>query len=74
MIQIEDYDVPIEVAKKIITGTKKIQMSSTEKKLRKAYTGYDSDSYDLDMFSLEEIREIAFYLLVFYNFSNREQE
>ena len=55
MIKIEDDDLPIEAARKIITGTKPnghfTEILGTEK----------------DMFSLEEIGEIAGYLQVYYD-------
>ena len=67
MIQIEDTDLPIDVAKKIVTGTKVINLSPVMKAARKAFTGNESDSGEYDMFELEEIKEIADYLLVYYN-------
>ena len=67
MIQIEDTDMPIDVAKKIVTGTKVIELSDMTKNLQKAFTGQEVDSGTYDMFELEEIKEIADYLLVYYN-------
>lgn len=52
MIQINDFDLPIQVAEKIIGGTK-------EK------TG--ETVINRDMFDLEEIKEIAGYLTVYYD-------
>lgn len=49
MIEINDTDLPITVAEKIITGTKPYVASDT-----------------VDMFSLEEIKEIADYLMMYY--------
>ncbi len=64
MIHINDYDLPITVAQKIITGTKE---NNGETPLSKAVK--DSFGIDIgrpDMFDLEEIGEIAAYLLQFY--------
>ena len=64
MIQINDYDLPITVAQKIITGTKE---NNGETPLSKAVK--DSFGIDIgrpDMFDIEEIREIAVYLMYFY--------
>ena len=65
MITIDDNDLPINVAEKIIKGTKVEKLSPVMKSLRKAYTGKDID--EVDMFELEEIKEIADYLMVYYN-------
>lgn len=51
MIQIEDNDLPITVAEKLIRG---------------------KTSKEFDMFNLEELREIAAYLAVFY--TNHKEE
>ena len=67
MIQIDDIDSPIDVAKKIITGTKTYRATPLMKSLRKAVAGVDEDECTTDMFDLEEIKEIADYLLVYYN-------
>lgn len=67
MIQIEDTDLPIDVAKKIIFGTKIVELSDMMKKIRKSLTGQEEDNSECDMFELEEIKEIADYLMVYYN-------
>ena len=69
MIQIEDYDTPIQAAEKIITGTKIIQLTPMMKALRNAVAGtaFEGNETTQDMFDLEEIKEIADYLLVYYN-------
>ena len=67
MIQIEDTDMPIDVAKKIVTGTKVIELTPMMQSIRKTVTGNDSDNCECDMFELEEIKEIADYLMVYYN-------
>ena len=56
MITIEDKDMPIVCAYKIINGSR-------------PYLDFGIQ----DQFSLEEIKEIAEYLLVYYN-SHREEE
>ena len=65
MIQIEDNDMPIQVAEKIIGGTKVIKPTPYMKSLRKAVTGIEEDTYEADMFGIEEIKEIAGYLMVY---------
>ena len=66
MIQINDNDLPITVANKIINGTKPYNPTPTMKALTKALTGDESVSDTQDMFDLEEIKEIADYLMVYY--------
>ena len=65
MIQIEDNDLPITAAEKIIRGTKPYNPTPIMKAMSKAITGEDSNTQD--MFSQEEIKEIADYLMVYYN-------
>ena len=64
MIQINDSDLPIVVAEKIINGTKPYNPTEMMKALSKAITGDECDTQD--MFDLEEIKEIADYLMVYY--------
>lgn len=65
MIQIDDNDLPITVAEKIIKGTKPNKYSTDAwKALSKAVTGIECDTED--MFGLEDIKEIADYLMVYY--------
>jgi hypothetical protein len=66
MIQIEDNDIPIDVAQKLINGTKTVTLTPLVRSVRKAITGEDSEEAEEDMFSLEEIKEIADYLMVYY--------
>lgn len=61
MIEIKDDDLPITAAAKIITGTKPVTLSPMMKDVTKALTGIEHDG-TTDMFSLEEIEEIADYL------------
>lgn len=75
MIQIDDYDPPIEVAKKIITGTRKYDPAPIVKAFNAVFGTNSKEQenkkeYEIeyeDMFDLEEIKEIADYLLVYYN-------
>lgn len=67
MIKIEDNDLPIMVAQKIINGTKEFEATKAMKTLRKAVTGIDEDVCTCDMFDIEEIKEISDYLMVYYN-------
>ena len=66
MIQINDNDLPIMVAEKIINGVKPNNPTSLMKSLAKAITGDEHASENIDMFDLEEIKEIATYLMVYY--------
>ena len=70
MIEIKDNDLPITVAEKIITGTKPYCATSLTKAVVKAITGNESDIETIDMFSdmfsVDEIKEIANYLMVYY--------
>ena len=67
MIQINDNDLPITVAEKIITGTKPYSPTLAMKAFAKAITGNETASDTVDMFDLEELKEIADYLLVYYD-------
>lgn len=67
MIQIDDFDLPIQVAEKIIGGTKEVPASMLDKAAYRAFTGKElEDTVHRDMFELEEIKEIADYLMVYY--------
>ena len=66
MIQIENNDLPITVAEKIINGTKPYNPTPLMKSLAKAITGNENAGDTQDMFGLEEIKEIADYLMVYY--------
>lgn len=67
MIEINDTDLPITVAEKIITGTKPYVATPLTKAVVKAITGSETASDTVDMFGLEEIKEIADYLMVYYD-------
>ncbi len=67
MIQINDNDLPITAAEKIINGTKNKTATLSDKLVYKAFTGKEvGDTVCIDMFDLEEIKEIADYLIVYY--------
>ena len=66
MIQIEDNDLPITVAEKIITGTKPYNSTELIKSLATAITGNENAGDTQDMFDLEEIEEISMYLHTYY--------
>ena len=66
MIQINDNDLPITVAEKIITGVKPNNPTPFMQSVAKAITGDEHASETVDMFDLDEIKEIADYLIVYY--------
>lgn len=67
MIQINDFDLPIQVAEKIIGGTKDVPASMLDKAAYRAFAGKEiGETVIRDMFDLEEIKEIAGYLMVYY--------
>jgi len=66
MIEINDADLPITVAEKIITGTKPCAATPLVKEIVKTITGSEAESGSVDMFDLEEIKEIADYLMAYY--------
>ena len=67
MIQIEDNDSPITAAQKIIHGIKPVAWTPASKLGYVLATGEapKENECELDMFSEEEIREIADYLLTY---------
>lgn len=66
MIQINDDDTPIMVAEKIIFGVKPYNPTDFMKNLTKVVVGDEHASDTQDMFNIEEIKEIADYLMVYY--------
>jgi len=66
MIQINDNDLPITAADKIITGVKPNNPTQLMQVLEKVVTGDEHASDNVDMFDLVEIKEIADYLIVYY--------
>ena len=65
MIQINDDDLPIVVAEKIITGEKPYYCSEAQRTICKALTGNDHAGETEDMFTIDEIEEIGLYLLTY---------
>lgn len=65
MILIQDNDLPITAAQKIITGVKPNTSDALIKSSAKALTGNEEAGETMDMFSLDEIGEIADYLKVY---------
>ena len=71
MIQIDDYDLPITAAEKIIRGTRPATRSAFTKAvvnsmIKNGIVPQDKVEYDTeDMFELEELEEIAQYLTVY---------
>ena len=59
MITIEDNDLPITVAQKIICGTKPSKQTPLMKAMCVAVTGESTAGDTMDMFSDEEIEEYA---------------
>lgn len=68
MIVIEDNDFPVDAAAKIIKGTRPAELNELQKRMR-GYLLPESlkDDQTMDMFTIEEIREIAEHLMVYYN-------
>ena len=66
MIIINDNDLPITVAEKIITATKPYNPTPLMQALCTTLTGIDTAADTIDMFDLEEIKEIADYLMTYY--------
>lgn len=66
-IQINDFDTPIEVAQKIINGTMEVEANMVDKAMMRAFGGEEVNKIRRALFDLEELKEIAGYLLVYYN-------
>lgn len=66
MIQINDNDLPITVAEKLVNGTKFCSYGPLAKAVAKAVCGDEKIEDLMDMFTLEELKEIADYLIVYY--------
>ena len=75
MIQIDDFDLPIQAAEKIISGTKEMPASMLAKAAYRAFTGKEpGETISRDMFDLEEIKEIAGHLMVYYEAHKTESK
>ena len=66
MIQINDNDQPIEVVQKLVTGTRVVKLNAMQKALRTVMENDNSEECEIDMFSMEEIKEIIDYLTIYY--------
>lgn len=68
MITIQDNDFPVDVAAKIIRGTRPADLAEMQKRVG-GWMLPDSvkDGQTMDMFTLDEIKEIAEYLMTYYN-------
>lgn len=71
MITINDNDLPIEVAAKIIKGTMPYEPTPIGEAIGRLIGKEPSDVQD--MFDLEEIREISTYLRDYYDASKRRE-
>ena len=67
MITIEDSDSPVLVAGKIIHGEKPYSPTPVQKAFATVVLGDETACDTQDMFDLEEIKEIADYLMVYYH-------
>ena len=74
MIQIDDCTTPIEVAQKIINGTEKVEANIVDKAVMRTFGYEEKDTVSRNMFSLEEIKEIAGYLLLYCNAHKLQEE
>ena len=65
MITINDNDMPITVAEKLIKGTRPNNPTPAMKVLARAITGDENAADTVDMFDVDELKEIADYLMVY---------
>ena len=75
MIQIDDNDSPITVAGKLVWGTKSVEMTPVRKAGIIIATGKvpeDGNTCEDDMFSVEELKEIAEYLMIFCKYHGED--
>lgn len=70
MITINDNDLPITVAEKIINGTRPFDTSPMIKKAAQILSGNEKAGETQDMFDINEIKEIADYLMLYYEHHN----
>ena len=66
MIQIEDTDMPITVASKLISGTRPSAFGKAMKGIVDGVLGEEICSGDVDMFTVDELKEIADYLTIYW--------
>ena len=67
MIKIDNTDTPIEVAQKIINGTMEVEANMVDKAMMRAFGCKEVEKIRRALFDLEELKEIAGYLLVYCN-------
>ena len=67
MIQIDNTDTPIEVAQKIINGTMEVEANMVDKAMMRAFGCKKVEKIRRALFDLEELKEIAGYLLLYCN-------
>lgn len=65
MIVIEDSDLPITVAQKLVTGQKEFEISEMQARIRAMIIPNETLPPMMDMFSNAELSEIAQYLLTY---------
>jgi hypothetical protein len=73
MIKIEYEDTPIEVANKLVNASITIEKNQMEKAIGKAF-GNEDDFYHINMFTVDELEEIADHLYAVVNRIRREQD
>ena len=76
MFTVEDCDMPIDVAQKLIKGRKRVNKTDVQIWASKVFSktatdSPDDDTFEADMFDTDEIREIADYLIAFCNARER---
>lgn len=77
MIQINDNDSPITAAQKIIHGIKAEPMTPARRLgfiLANGEAPKEDAVYEVDMFTLSDIMEIADYLLTYYRYRQEDDE
>ena len=65
MITIDDHDLPVTVAQKLVTATRPNDTSEAAKAMARLITGIPDAGETIDMFTVDELREIADYLIVY---------
>jgi hypothetical protein len=73
MIKIEYEDTPMEVANKLVNASITIEKNQMEKAIGKAF-GNEDDFYHINMFTVDELEEIADHLYAVVNRIRREQD
>jgi hypothetical protein len=73
MIKIEREDTPIEVANKLVNASIAIAKTQMQKAIGKAF-GNEDDFYHMQMFTVDELEEIADHLYAVVKRIRREQD